>query len=302
MRVVRFTSHNRRARLGLVSDDGVIDLSQTEGPGLSSWHAILRRATEQRVSIWKLLLRSCKNCKATYSYSELWKSTSPEKPHRLTPDDPPEVWACGVTYLRSRKAREEESTTKGIYDKVYDADRPEIFFKGTSRCCVGPNESIGIRYDSRWNVPEPELAFVLGSRLEIIGLTAANDVSSRDLEAQNPLYLPQAKIYNGSCALGPSVLVTEDAGTPDLKISLRVVRGKRVAFEGETRTSRMKRSLEELRTYLLRCNDVPPLTVCLTGTGIVPPDDFALGEGDLVEIGIDRIGVLRNPVIKVGHP
>ena len=203
-----------------------------------------------------------------------------------------------MTYLRSRDAREDETLVKGIYDRVYESERPELFFKGNPRTVVAHNEAIGIREDSSWNVPEPELAFVLGVDGEIIGLTAGNDVSSRDIERQNPLYLPQAKIYDRSCSLGPTLLVGRRQQA-DLGISMAVIRDGAEVFQASTRTSRMKRSLDELRSHLLRCNSVPPFSVCLTGTGIVPPDDFTLQEEDRVEIELEKVGKLVNEVVKV---
>lgn len=300
MRVIRFTSLGKEPRLGLVQDDWIIDLTEADPSVFSSWMRALQKADEQQVSISELITKCLKKSRRRYRYSKLLNATSEDQPHLVIPLDPPEVWACGVTYLRSRVAREEETKSKGIYDEVYDASRPEIFFKGTHRSCVGPNQNVGIRFDSNWNAPEPELAFILGLRHEIIGFTVGNDMSSVDLEAENPLYLTQAKVYNNSCALGPCVLLTENSGNPDFRIRLRILREMQVAYEGESRTSRMKRNLQELREYLTRCNDVPPLTVCLTGTGIVPPEDFTLKEGDIVEIGIDEIGLLRNPVVCVG--
>ena len=162
---------------------------------------------------------------------------------------------------------------------------------------LAPGEEICIRGDSYWNVPEPELAFILGLNQEIIGFTVGNDVSSRDIEGENPLYLSQAKIYEGCCALGPSIVTVDEVGAEQkIRIECRVFRSGSLIFEGSTETSQMKRSFEELRSYLCRYNPVPPGSVCLTGTGIVPPDDFSLEEGDIVEISIEKIGTLRNPV------
>ncbi len=299
MRLVRFTSPDGSPRLGLLQDDTVIDLLEADEHIFRTWQALLAKAEEERTSISKLIREYSRRVRGRYSYSKLWAAAYGQNPHLLIPIEPTEVWASGVTYVRSRRAREGETAIKGIYEKVYFSARPEIFFKGTYRCCVGPNERVGIRYDSNWNVAEPELAFILGLKREIIGFTAANDMSSRDLEAENPLYLPQAKIYNNSCALGPSVLLSDKSSNPHLGINLRILRDKQVAYEGRTRTSKMRRSFDELRAYLIRCNDVPPLTVCLTGTGIVPPEDFILEEGDVVEVDIDKIGVLRNQVVRI---
>jgi 2-dehydro-3-deoxy-D-arabinonate dehydratase len=219
----------------------------------------------------------------------------------LIPVEPPEVWCAGVTYERSRDARIEESTVKDVYSLVYDADRPELFLKDAGcRRTVGPGDPIGVRGDSAWNVPEPEIALVLGEGGTLEGVTIGNDVSSRDIEGANPLYLPQAKVYAGACALGPAVLVPDDWSAP-FQIHLRILdaRGE-VAFEGETSTARMTRSFEELADWLLRDNPVPPGSVLLTGTGVVPPDDFTLEPGQVVEITVPGIGTLRNPVGRAG--
>jgi 2-dehydro-3-deoxy-D-arabinonate dehydratase len=215
----------------------------------------------------------------------------------LLPVEPPEVWCAGVTYERSRDARIEESTVKDVYSLVYAAERPELFLKDAAcRRTVGPGETIGIRADSAWNVPEPEIGLVLGEDGAIAGYTIGNDVSSRDIEGTNPLYLPQAKIYAGGCAIGPAVLVPDDQHVP-FEIRLRILGSdEALLFEGETSTSRMTRSFEELVAWLLRDNPVPAGSVLLTGTGVVPPDDFTLEPGHVVEITVPGIGTLRNPV------
>ena len=224
----------------------------------------------------------------------------PEPYRLLAPLEPPEVWCAGVTYERSRDARIEESTIKDVYSLVYDADRPELFLKDAAcRRTVGPGEPIGIRADSAWNVPEPEIALVLGPRGELAGVTIGNDVSSRDIEGTNPLYLPQAKIYAGACALGPALVVPDDWRQP-FELRLRIRGEGEVLFEGETSTARMTRSFEELRDWLLRDNPVPVGSVLLTGTGIVPPDEFTLEAGQVVEIHVPGIGTLRNPVALAG--
>jgi 2-dehydro-3-deoxy-D-arabinonate dehydratase len=218
----------------------------------------------------------------------------------LAPIQNQEVWAAGVTYERSKVARMEESAGGGdFYDKVYDAERPEIFFKANARRVVAPGAPIRIRRDSTWDVPEPELALVLSASGEIVGYTAGNDVSSRSIEGENPLYLPQAKVYDGCCALGPFIALAGEGGIEDprdLTISLRIARNGETAFEGAISVSRMKRSPEELRDYLFRENRFPEGVLLLTGTGIVPPDDFTLQSGDVTEIGISKVGTLSNPV------
>ena len=214
----------------------------------------------------------------------------------LRPVDPPEVWCSGVTYERSRDARIEESGSD-VYARVYDADRPELFLKDAGcRRTVGPNEPVGIRSDATWNVPEPEIGVVLGERLEIVGYTIGNDVSSRDIEGANPLYLPQAKVFASACALGPAVYVPEDWAAPlGIQMTIRDATGAEL-FSGETSTARMRRTFTELVDWLVRDNPVPAGSVLLTGTGLVPPDDFTLLPGHVVEIHVPEIGTLTNPV------
>jgi 2-dehydro-3-deoxy-D-arabinonate dehydratase len=212
-----------------------------------------------------------------------------------------EVWAAGVTYLRSKTARMEESDfSASAYDKVYAADRPEIFFKALGEKVAGPGDEVGIRGDASWNVPEPELALVLNSRGVIIGQTIGNDMSSRDIEGANLLYLPQAKVYRSSCALGPWILLgaTEQAAR-DWTIRIAIYRSGERVFAGETSVGNIKRSFEELAAYLFRCQTFPHGAVLLTGTGIVPPDVFTLQAQDVVEIEIAAIGSLRNTVMVV---
>ncbi len=217
------------------------------------------------------------------------------------PVDQQEVWAAGVTYLRSKTARMEESDFSATaYDRVYDADRPEIFFKSIAEKVVGAGDAVGIRRDARWNVPEPELALVLNSRGGIAGYSIGNDMSSRDIEGENLLYLPQAKVYDRSCALGPWVHVgATESEAREWTIRIGIHRNGRQVFGGETRVGNIKRSFDELASYLFRSQRFPHGAVLLTGTGIVPPDDFTLGERDSVEIDIPAIGVLRNPVVIV---
>jgi len=219
----------------------------------------------------------------------------------LPPVEQQEVWAVGVTYLRSKKARMEESDFSATaYDKVYDAPRPELFFKSLPEKVVGPGEAVGIRADAKWNVPEPELAFIINSRGHITGYTAGNDMSSRDIEGENLLYLPQAKIYSRSCALGPFARVgTTEAEARTWKIILQIRRGNEIAFQGETSVGQIKRGFEDLVSYLFRSQAFPHGVVLLTGTGIVPPDDFTLQPGDIVRIDISGVGVLENTVAVV---
>jgi 2-dehydro-3-deoxy-D-arabinonate dehydratase len=206
-----------------------------------------------------------------------------------------EVWASGVTYKRSREARTHESTVKDVYEKVYTANRPELFFKAMGQRVVGPGMHIRIRRDSDWNVPEPELTLVLNRALEVVGYCAGNDVSSRDIEGENPLYLPQAKVYDGSCALGPAIYLTTESALANAPIRLTILRDGNTVFTGETRSSEMKRSLAELAGYLGRELSFPLGVFLMTGTGIVPPDGFTLVPGDLVRIEV-LDAVLENEV------
>jgi 2-dehydro-3-deoxy-D-arabinonate dehydratase len=218
----------------------------------------------------------------------------------LAPLDAQEVWGAGVTYERSKVARQEESEgAASFYDLVYTASRPELFFKATPSRVVGPGEPIRVRQDSRWTVPEPELALVLSPALKLVGFTIGNDVSARDIEGENPLYLPQAKVYQGSCALGPGItLASAMPPRQSICIRLTIERGGETIYRGETSIARMARGLEDLIDWLGRENCFPDGVILLTGTGIVPPDDFSLEAGDRVAIDIDGLGQLANPVVR----
>ena len=222
----------------------------------------------------------------------------------LAPIDAQEVWGAGVTYERSKQARQDESEQGGsFYDLVYRAPRPELFFKATPSRVVGPGGAIRVRRDTRWSVPEPELALVLSPTLKLVGFTVGNDVSARDIEGENPLYLPQAKVYDACCALGPFVtLAPAMPAAPTGENRLEISRGGAVAFDGKTSVARMARRFEDLIHWLGIDNVFPDGVVLLTGTGIVPPDDFTLQAGDHVTITIDGIGSLSNPVVQAGIP
>jgi 2-dehydro-3-deoxy-D-arabinonate dehydratase len=216
----------------------------------------------------------------------------------LAPIDRQEVWAAGVTYKRSKVARMEESQGAArFYDLVYEAARPELFFKANPHRVVGPGQPVRIRADATWNVPEPELTLVLNSRMRLVGFTIGNDMSSRDIEGENPLYLPQAKVYNACCGLGPGITLAGAMPPRDeIGIQLAVKRGGKVAFHGETSIEQMARTFEDLIGWLARDNSFPDGVFLLTGTGVVPKEDFTLQAGDVVEITIDGIGTLSNPV------
>ena len=216
----------------------------------------------------------------------------------LAPVDGQEVWAAGVTYKRSREARERESAGAArFYDLVYSAERPELFFKAPARRVVGSGGVVHIRRDARWSVPEPELALVVSPALKIVGYTVGNDMSSRDIEGENPLYLPQAKVYDNACALGPAVTLAADLPPPaDVAIRLTITRAGAAVFEGATTLAAMHRRPEDLVAWLGRENTFPDGLVLLTGTGVVPPDDFTLQSGDAIAIEITGVGRLVNTV------
>jgi 2-dehydro-3-deoxy-D-arabinonate dehydratase len=273
-------------RFGLLSGERVIDLAQSGGP------ASLAAALQMSAAEILAALRAAED--------------APQVDMPLTsvvlkaPIDHQEVWAAGVTYLRSRDARMEESSQRDVYDRVYDADRPELFLKATPNRVSGPGEAIAIRGDSGWDVPEPELAILLNAHGELVGYTIGNDVSSRSIEGENPLYLPQAKVYSRCAALGPAVVTIDELpDVSNLEIELTIRRGGTELFQDSTATSQLHRSLSDLTDYLLRDNEFPAGVFLMTGTGIVPPSEFTLQDGDEVTIRIDGIGSLVNPVVRL---
>jgi 2-dehydro-3-deoxy-D-arabinonate dehydratase len=222
----------------------------------------------------------------------------------LAPIGNQEVWAAGVTYYRSRSARMEESKSAGggdFYDRVYAAERPELFFKGTASRVSGPGDHVRIRSDAAWSVPEPELALLINARGQIVGTTVGNDMSSRDIEGENPLYLPQAKVYDRSCALGPCILIGSEPLATTTPIRLEILREGKIEFSGATSLAELKRTPSALVEYLFRDNSFPFGAFLLTGTGIVPPDSFTLAIRDRIRITIDPIGTLENDVVQ-GKP
>ncbi|PYV01989.1 MAG: fumarylacetoacetate hydrolase [Acidobacteria bacterium] len=295
MKLCRYWLPDSGPTLGLVDGSLVYNLADADAETFGSFSRMLGLENlPDRAERAAARVRS----RAGLLWNDLDVAPDVRKPHLLAPVTKQEVWAAGVTYFRSREARMEESAGGGsFYDKVYYSDRPELFLKGTSNRVAGPNAAIRIRKDSRWNVPEPELALLLGPAGSLVAFTAGNDVSSRDIEGENPLYLPQAKVYKGSCALGPAFVLADSV--PDVQaliIELRIRRGSTIPFEGSARVAQMKRTLKDLVSYLFREQEFPYGVLLLTGTGIVPPDDFTLMPGDIVEITIPEIGTLRNPV------
>ena len=286
MKLCRFTSTaNATARIGLTTDDRtVLDLADA---GVHRMKDLLERAD--------LADELARLSKAGLGEHPL------DRIRLLTPVEAQEVWAAGVTYLRSKEARMVESEfSASAYDLVYDAVRPEIFFKSLPEKVVSPGEAVGIRQDARWNVPEPELALVINSSGKIVGFTIGNDMSSRDIEGENLLYLPQAKIYTGSCAVGPWIVVgLTEVDARQWTIGLEIRRAGKTVFSGETRTDKIKRRFDELAGYLFRSQKFPNGAVLLTGAGIVPPDSFTLEAADAVRITISGIGTLENHVAVV---
>jgi 2-dehydro-3-deoxy-D-arabinonate dehydratase len=286
MKVCRFQQGNSAVRIGLVQDDdSVIDLT---GAGITGLQPVLEAADP-----------------CAYLRTAAGRAGLPRVPlaevRLCAPLERQEVWAAGVTYLRSKAARMEESAFSATaYDRVYAADRPEIFFKALPDKVAASGEAVGIRQDARWSVPEPELALVLNTHGQVVGCTIGNDMSSRDIEGENLLYLPQAKVYDRSCALGPwIVLGGTEAEIRAWTIGIVIQRDGARVFAGETSIGQIKRGFAELAGYLFRSQTFPHGAVLLTGTGVVPPDAFTLQAGDLVEIAVSGIGRLRNTVAVV---
>jgi len=282
IRIVRFREQDAEPRLGSVEPDAPTTVAELESDDVL---AVLRGARD-----------------LTGRTIEALDAETLELPppfELLVPLVPPETWAAGVTYERSRDARVDESRVEArdVYSLVYDAERPELFLKDAAgRRTVGPGASVGVRSDARWTVPEPELALVLDADGGLLGATIGNDVTARDIEGANPLYLPQAKLFAAACALGPAIAIPEDWSQP-FDIELRLIGpGGDVIYEAQTSTATMRRSFEELAGWVVRENPVPAGSVLLTGTGLVPPDDVALAPGQQVEITIPGIGKLVNPV------
>jgi 2-dehydro-3-deoxy-D-arabinonate dehydratase len=273
-------------RFGLLAGERVVDLARSGGPD-SLTAALQMPAAELQAALRAVVAGPHDDMPMTAVTLK-------------APIDRQEVWAAGVTYLRSRDARMEESSQRDVYDRVYDADRPELFLKATPNRVSGPSEAIAIRGDSGWDVPEPELAILVNAHGELVGYTIGNDVSSRSIEGENPLYLPQAKVYSRCAALGPAVVTVDELpDVSNLEIQLTISRDGAQLFQESTATSQLHRSLSDLMEYLLRDNEFPAGVFLMTGTGIVPPSEFTLQDGDEVTIRIEGIGSLVNPVIRL---
>ena len=299
MRYYRLADKQGKTRLAVEAREGALADLTALMPGLTRVDDLALAARVSGESIDALALRILDGGGATAEF-DLAEVMSGEGDLRLLlPFEPPEVWAAGVTYKTSEMERRRESDTPDVYSRVYSAARPEVFFKATAARCAGHLEAIGIRGDSDWNVPEPELAFVLYEGA-IIGYTIGNDVSSRQIEGENPLYLPQAKVFDRCCAIGPCFATAEGIGDPQaLDVRCEIERDGAIAFSGATNTSQMARTCAELADWLQRHNRVPNMTATLTGTSIVPPPEFTLRAGDRVSITIEGIGTLANDVVGV---
>jgi 2-dehydro-3-deoxy-D-arabinonate dehydratase len=282
MRLVHFFDPETGNRVGRVEGDSVIDCGAAEATGALG--ALLSGSTAEGNG-------------RTYAYAELFRAPSEGEAHLLAPVVPPEVWGCGVTYKRSAEFRDSETgVEEGIYDKVYRAERPELFFKATAVHCVGPNAAIRIRSDSSFTAPEPELALVLDRNGKIIGYTLADDVSAWDIERDNPLYLPQSKIFLGCCSLGPVVASVDEVSAPyEVELTCTITRGSETIYSGSASTAQLNRRFEELIGFLMRDNSIPDGTILLTGTGIIVPSDVPLQKGDIVSISAPGFGTLSNP-------
>lgn len=289
MRIIRYLSEDSKPVLAALTLEETVYPLEQEG-----FIELIHQANAQKISPLSFVQNMISKSKPI--------PQSIEELSLLVPIIAQEVWASGVTYERSRDARNYEATDGKLdattfYDKVYDAERPEIFFKSTAARTVGPNQEVYIRSDSKWQIPEPELGLIISQEGEILGYTIGNDMSCRDIEGENPLYLPQAKMWKHSCSIGPAILLTESVKDPyDFDIICRIYRHGNLAVEGTASTRQLKRKFEELVSFLVRDNEIFDGTVLLTGTCIVPPNDFTLLEGDQIEIEIPSIGILKNSV------
>ncbi|TSB44915.1 fumarylacetoacetate hydrolase family protein [Alkalicoccobacillus porphyridii] len=286
MRIIRYKKDSRKQLAAVTKDNEAFDLPFTDFISMISEARIQNKTPLE-------LVTQLTESQIKQSLAEL---------ELTTPLDAPEIWAAGVTYQKSKEARNYEATegklnAETFYDKVYEAKRPEIFFKSTAARTVGPNDPVYLRSDSNWQIPEPELGLVIDKEGTILGYTAGNDMSCRDIEGENPLYLPQAKVWKHSCSIGPAIILKEAVADPyELQIICRIYREEELVFEGDAQVNQLKRTLDELVHYLTLDNDIFDGTVLLTGTCVVPPNEFTLAENDRVEIEIPGIGVLNNPV------
>lgn len=286
MRIIRYMNGNEKQLAVVTKENQAVDLPYAD------FMSLVATARSNNKTVFDIIKQSSVEAEGKAMDSLIL----------TTPIDAPEVWASGVTYKKSKEARNYEATQgkldrETFYDKVYDAERPEIFFKSTAARTVGPNDPVYLRSDSNWQIPEPELGLVLDKEGNVLGYTVGNDMSCRDIEGENPLYLPQAKMWKNSCSIGPAILLKEAVKDPyELQIICRIFRKNEKVFEGSAHVNQLKRTLDELVQYLVRDNEVFDGTVLLTGTCVVPPNEFTLADQDQIEIEIPGIGVLSNPV------
>ncbi|MFB5197862.1 fumarylacetoacetate hydrolase family protein [Neobacillus sp. KR4-4] len=289
MRIIRFLDNNSQIVLAALTDQ-----EEVYPIPFNDFMELVNLAEKSGISTLKLVETSISGVTAL--------KERVEDLQLIVPIEAPEVWASGVTYEKSRDARNYEATggkvdVETCYDKVYDAERPEIFFKSTAARTVGPNTPVYLRSDSNWQIPEPEVALVISKSGKIVGYTAGNDMSSRDIEGENPLYLPQAKIWKHSCSVGPAIRLAETVEDPyNFQITCRIYRNNKLVVEGTANTSQLKRRFDELVSFLEKDNEIFDGTVLMTGTCIVPPNEFTLQDNDQIEIEVSTIGVLSNPV------
>src|SRR2546427_427226 len=299
MKLCQFYLPGKGTRVGVVDGDHVVDITSGRA-GVGSVRELIETCeTAERIE--RRARRLLAGARTRVGWRELDRAPSPRRAHLLAPLDPPEVWGASITYRRSMQYYEahtdEGGRTKGIYDHVYESERPDLFFKATASRTVGPNGAIGIRRDSALTAVEPELAVIVGGRGRIVGYTVGNDLSAWDIERANPLFLPQSKIFAGCFAMGPVLATPQEVGDPgSLALTCRILRDGRLRYEGRVNTKEMKRPCAELVEWLGRSNPVPAGTVLSTGTGILVPDEHALSAGDIVEIELERVGTLRNVV------
>lgn len=305
MRIAQFVipDSGRPLRVGTIDGGHVVDVTNPDR-GLTTTLDLIAWADREQADL-AAAVAALGAEGPVYDLATLDRGPDPSggaSPFLEIPLFPPEVWGCGVTYRKSAEFRDDETNQpRGMYDRVYSAPRPEIFFKATASRCVGPRGAIGIRSDSEFTAPEPELALVIDRRGRILAYTVADDVSAWDIERENPLYLPQSKIFEGCCALGPALVTPDEVPDPyGLTVLARIERDGEVVFEDRTETSRIKRRFEDLISYLRRDNPIPAGAVVLTGTGIIVTAENALREGDVVEVEIAGLGRIRNPARRLG--
>ena len=300
MKLIQFFVPELGKRVGIVEGEKVVDITEIAPSTLT----LIEQAIAKKRSLEEEAREALEEAKSqnaqTFGFAVFQNSPAPDKPHLLLPIDAAEIWGAGVTYKRSAEERDADSQTD-IYTRVYFSDRPELFFKATLHRCAPPFGEIAIRSDSEFTAVEAEVAVVIGIDNQPVAFTLCNDVSAWDIERLNPLYLPQSKIYAGCCSFGPMLVTPEQIGDPyAITVKCRVIRDGRVIFEGEANTSQLSRRYEELISFLRRDNPIPVGTVLTTGTGIMPPPEAALRDGDIVEVESPQIGKLVNRVRKLG--